>query len=1143
MSPKTQSGYQKHRLARGLNPEPYGFWPELVRRVVRSAHRVRLAYAQLGRRLNNRVTQAVLRVVSVIETNINRLAWTTMIGALLGLSLMALSLEGLTTYLRDYVGPPLWEAQRGHIYPNFSVEIRGAGGHLMGSFGQDESRREPIEKVPDTFGDLLMAFEDARFYEHEGVDRVRLLGAVLRTIRGQLEGGSTLTMQLAKMMKGDSARTLRRKLDDMALALAMEQHLPKEEILRLYADYAYFGHNVYGLKNACRFYFARPSCEGLTLAEGAYLVGLVKAPTSYGSDPEKGKLRRDVVLTVALGPENPPQHPTSSEFVRWYVKRGYGEFFDREILHKDALAHKYGRDAILGAMFEPLRFAYDRGSDDTPYVRDAAVSLVADKLGDERMKRGASVSLTINENTQHMAELAFAEALEQAEIGGAEKDLDGGVVVLDAKTGNVLALVGGRDYGVSQVPFALRPIQVGSAIKPLVYSEGFEEGIIKPGEKVVDSHFCIGGWCPKNYGNKYYGALPVEDALAHSLNSIAVKIASRVGAETLYERFRELGFRSPLSGNLTMALGASEVSMLELAQAYTALLDGNFKRARLVEQADDRAGTVLYTEPAPEPIRVFSPQTVAATREAMRRVLLPGGTGVRLGGELTEGWKTQGTTVPPQMACKTGTTNESLRVGMMCMMSDSDLGHPVILAVYMGYQRPRPLGDQATGGRLAGPAMERLVLGLSREHASYGTFSAYNRRGPVETGVRAPLPPPTRETNPLAPVAYETAGENWLHDLYDLHMPTPAWNELAAPLHVTSDRKERFTEKLRGEDWHTGTGFDRALSLGKKLARFIAVRGFGHESAGEHLEMNQPHGFAVIDEQPDRIVTQRFEGRSDVHKIRVFVSGAQVTGIDLITAAGEGESYVRVKNQLRKAQNLRVTVDRGALGQAWRAAGLDEHDLGELRTIVAGTDVNLDNIRRGFVIDMLAVGHAIIAVDIKSPTASGAIVRYQLGRLAQGTFDATGHLVGRKLWPIVAEEVDTFAVKRGNRRTMSDGVFHTAAGAAVVSPTRAFVIEVDDDAHRVKMQSAGGYPFTMNGVQTRVEPGDILSSGQALGQVDSRGYFTVRAEAGLPEIVTLRSQETQPSAAAFVGQYLRQLDFAAHGPKKRTGGGSSFAAL
>ena len=1142
MSPKTQSGYQKHRIARGLNPEPYGFWPELWRRISQAGRQLRSAYTRLGERLNNRVTRTVVGVVAAVETNFNRLAWTAMISALLGLSLMALSLEGLTTYLRDYVGPPLWEAQRGHVYPNFSVEIRGATGHLMGSFGQDESRREPIEKVPEIFADLLMAFEDARFYEHAGVDRVRLLGAVVRTVRGQLEGGSTLTMQLAKMMKGDSARTLRRKLDDMALALAMEQHLPKEEILRLYADYAYFGHNVYGLKNACRYYFARSGCEGLTLAEGAYLVGLVKAPSSYGNDPEKGKLRRDVVLTVALGPGTPPQHPTTREFLRWYAKHGYAEFYEREILHKDVLAQKYGRDAILGAMFEPLRFAYDRGSDDTPYVRDAAVSLVADKLGEERMKRGAQVRLTINENTQHMAELAFAEALEQAEIGGAEKDLDGGVVVLDAKTGNVLALVGGRDYGVSQVPFALRPIQVGSAIKPLVYSEGFEEGIIKPGDKVVDSHFCIGGWCPKNYGNKYYGALPVEDALAHSLNSIAVKIATKIGAETLYERFRELGFRSPLSGNLTMALGACEVSMLELAQAYTALLDGNFKRARLIESADDRAGTTLYVEPEPEPIRVFAPQTVAATREAMRRVLLPGGTGVRLGGELTEGWKTQGTTKPPQMACKTGTTNESFRVGMMCMMSDSDLGHPVILAVYMGYQRPRPLGDQATGGRLAGPAMQRLVLGLSREHAAYGAFAAYNRRGPVETGVRGPLPPPTREITPPAPVAYEAGGENWLHDLYDLHMPQTAWNELTPPLRVVGDRKERFTEKLRGEDWHTGNGFDRAVSLGKKLARFIAVRGFGHESAGAHLEMNQPGGFAVIDEQPDRIVTQRFEARPDVQKIRVFVSGVQVSGIDLITATGEGESYVRVKNQLRKAQNLRVTVERGALSQAWRAAGLDEHDLGELRNIVAGTDVNLDNIRRGFVIDMLTVGRIIIAVDIKSPTASGAIMHYQLGRLAQGTFDATGHLVGRKLWPIVSDEVDTFAVKRGNRRTMSDGVFHTTAGAAVVSPTRAFVVAVDDEAHRVKLRSAAGFPFALSGVLTRVELGDVLSSGQLLGQVDSRGYLTVRAEAGLAEIVTLRSEETQPNAAALVGQYLRQLDFAAHGPKRK-GTGNSFAAL
>ncbi len=1141
MTGRSVDGYLKHRRARGRTTNPFGFWSELGRRWQARLARYRQRRAEAEKAAQHLARSIFQRITAAIGFAVNSLSWMVMLGAVVGLAFLSLSLEGLTTYLRDYVGPPLWAAQAEHLHPNYAVDIVGMNGVHLGSLGLDDSRRDPIVVVPQTFSDLLMAFEDARFYEHHGVDQVRLLGAVARTMHGQLEGGSTLTMQLAKMMKGDTARTIRRKLDDMALALAMEKHLSKEQILKLYADYAYFGHNVYGLKNACEFYFARQGCEGLSLEEAAYLVGLVKAPSKYAGDPELGKARRDVVLSVALGP--PPAPAGSKAFLRWYLSGGYAELWQREFQHKDLLENKYGRAAIEAALKTPLKFAYVRGTNEAPYVRDAAIALVESKLGQDRMTRGADVRLTINGTAQQLAEQALASALKTAKSNGADADLDGGVVVLNAQTGDVRALVGGADYTESQVPFALRPIQVGSAVKPLVYAEAFEEKIVKPGERVLDARICIGSWCPKNYGNKYYGSLPVEDALSHSLNSVAVRLASKIGAETLYERFRELGFRSALQPNLTLALGASEVTMLELAQAYTALLDGAVKPARLLVEAGDRAGGVLYKEPPSEAVRVYSPQSVANVREAMRRVLLPGGTGVRLGAGLAEGWKNRGLDMPPQMACKTGTTNDSLRVGMMCLVSDSDLHEPLIVAVYMGYQRPRPLGEEATGGRLAGPAMQKVVLGMTETRQGYTTFAAANHKGPFDAPTRAPLLPMVVDKIPSPPIVYETSGATYLRDLYDLGMPPKAWSELKDPLTLSHESSEKFTEKLRGEEWKSGNGPQRAVLMAKKLIRFVALRGFGRGEVAHRTLVPQRGGFAVVDEQPDRIVTDHFTARADIKRLRAFVSDGVLTGLDLITDNGAaGESYVRLHGVLRRVQAAHVHVDKGSLLAGFNHAGLDDHDLSQFRELTAGTSINVDAIRRGFDATLLMAGKNLLAADIKAPMYSGEIEHIALAHLPQGVFDPSGNMTGARLWPIVADESDVFSIKHGDKRTRSDAVFRTAEGRAVVSPTRARLLEVDDDAHRIILKSAAGHVFSVAGVQTRLVAGDWVLGHDVIGRVDARGYVIVRAEDGLASVVTAADDTPHTFARAFVSQYLRQLNFVQSGPTRKQDG-NAFASL
>lgn len=1064
---------------------------------------------------------------NVLGNLINRLSWLVIVAALSLVSLVALSLEGLTTYLTAYVSPELYRSARTQLYPNYSVRVQGQGGRTLGVYGMDESRREPIPEVPDTFKDLLMAFEDARFLQHGGVDRVRLLGALSRTLQGQLEGGSTLTMQLAKMMKGDSARTMRRKLDDMALALALEQHHTKDEILRLYADHAYFGHNMYGVANACRYYFGKKDCVGLALEEAAYLVGLVKAPSKYAGNPKLGKARRDLVLLVAMGPAMPPQDPTFEEFLTWFfIDKGYEEVWEREFQQRDALARKYGRGAIIEARNKPLALLAVQEHDETPYVRDAAVQIVADKIGEEQMKRGADVQLTIDPATQKSAEEALAYALQEAERAGLSSDLDGGVVVLNARTGDVLSLVGGRDYGMSQVPFALRPIQVGSALKPFVYAEAFERRVVKPNEKVLDSRICIGGWCPKNYGGKYSGPLPVEDALARSLNSVAVRLANSVGVDALIRRFRELGIQSPLNANLTLALGASEVTMLELATAYTALLDGAQKNARLIVAASDRQGELLYREPRSEPIRVFTPDTATNIRNAMQRALRPNGTAIRLGMGLQEAWSKNGTIKVPEVSCKTGTTNDSLRVGIMCMMSDSDLGEPIVVGVYLGHHIPKPLGDAATGGRLAGPAMQRILLALSRNQQEYHSFLKYTEHG-VQSQERAE-PVVAAATASLPPLeVIEVAGDGWLATLYERELPRPVWNDLSALLQITSKRAERFTEKLRSTD---ETSFERGLRLASKIVRFVALRGFSDRAVGHRTLVRDERGFTEFDEQADRVVATQYRVGKDVVRLRMFVSGNTLEGVDLISSTVQGESYARVGNTLRKVVATKVVVDRGAFATAWSKAGLDEQSLNELRTMLSGTSVNLENIQRGFETTMLMAGRKILAASVKPTSDATPVV---VAKVSGGVFDQHGVSAVSRLWPIAALDTELLAGRYQGKRTTTDMVLRVRPKAAVISPTRAYVRGVDYDAHRVFLESASGKRFDLSGIRANVAVGDVVSGGDLLGVVDGRNLLIVHADDGVQGLVTFDALAKDPGLSDRVSALSKQLDFAVSGPTKK----------
>lgn len=1064
-----------------------------------------------------------------------------LLAVLFSASLLALCIEGLTTYLGSYIGPDLYADLEHKLTPKYAVRIESDEGHLLGSFGADDARREPLHELPSTFADLLVAFEDSRFYAHNGVDRVRLFGAFANTIRGQLEGGSTLTMQLAKMLKGDGARTLRRKLDDLALALELERHLSKTEVLRLYADHAFFGNNVYGLANACRYYFAKPQCHGLQLDEAAFLVGLVKAPSKYAGDRELGLSRRDMVLTVALGAELPPTSDKPETWLAWLAQGGLSELGARHLLKRHGLAGHYDRATIAAALNRPLAFSHLREEQPSPYVRDFAQRIGEERLGHEQMGRGATLKLTVSSRAQAVSEQALEEAIATAAADGvADAELlDGGIVVLDAASGEVLSLVGGRDYGRSQVPFALRPIQVGSAMKPFVYAAGFDAGVITPGAKVTDTRICIDGWCPKNYANKYYGALPVEDALARSLNSVAVRTAQKLSVPELSLTLRELGFTAPLEQNLTLALGSAEVSLLELSGAYTALLDGRVKRPRLLRQAlarDLRARLLASDEPR-APRRVFSLEAAAAVRAGLLRALRPGGTSVRLGAELERAFALARVEAPPEVACKTGTTNESHRVGMVCLVSDSDLGRPLVVATFLGHHVPRPLGEKATGGKLATPAMARIITSLARDRSQYLRFVS---RGSVGATCQPPAQAEgealtATSEHGLAVSMVRAGGRGWLRQLYAQGVGLTGLQALAAVLPVTVTSEERFTERMRDEEWRQGGGFARALSLVRRLGAFVSMRGLDGEEPRDLVRIRDTEdGFAVIEQQPDRVLTTMARAAEEPQEIAVHVRRdahgvEEVVGVDVMGAQGP-QSFVRVGRQLRRARAVRVVVERGAFASAWATAGLDARQFLELQKMVAGRGVDFDRVLRGFEVSVLLNGRSVAAARLRVPREDGTTRGFAVARSTSGIFDADGRSISA--WPIVASDAEIF--REAKTRAPIAAWMRSREGAPVLAPTRARVTAVDAEAGRVWLRAANGRTLSVAGVLPTVALNDVVAAGELLGRVDSRQSVMVRAASGIDSIVTLTNNDVSAIARSEVASALAHLDNALRSPARET---------
>lgn len=487
-----------------------------------------------------------------------------------------------------------------------NVKIVSVDGETIANRGMTGGEALSLENMSPYIPQAVIAIEDRRFYSHFGVDPLGFARAMLANIMsGRLvQGGSTLTQQLAKNLFLSADRTLERKVQEVLLAFWLEHEFSKDQILAMYLNRVFFGSNAYGVEAASRRYFGK-SARDVNLGEAALLAGLLKAPSrlSPARDPEAAEERAQVVLGAM---------------------REEGFVTDSE---------------IKTAMSQTPTKAKSYWSGAEHYAADMVMDRLSGLVGD--FKEDLVVDTTLDLGLEKKAEAVLQEAL--ARDGEKLKVSQAALVSIDG-TGAIRALVGGRDYAESQFDRAVTARrQPGSAFKPFVYEAALEIGRT-PQSVRNDAPVKIGKWTPENYDLKYRGPVTLEKALANSLNTIAAQLVMEVGPEQVTKLARRMGIESPLQANASIALGTSEVSLVELTSAYAPLMNGGFKATpHIIRRVSTADGKVLYENTYDNPPRVLDPAIVSEMNLMLTKVLSEGtGKNARL-----PGW---------QAAGKTGTT-------------------------------------------------------------------------------------------------------------------------------------------------------------------------------------------------------------------------------------------------------------------------------------------------------------------------------------------------------------------------------------------------------------------------------------------------------------------------------------------------------
>jgi len=555
--------------------------------------------------------------------------------------------------------------------PKQSTQFFDKDGKLIANTFKEENREYvKYDDIPARIIEGLVAIEDTQFFEHHGINPDAISRAIIKDIQagGFVEGASTLTQQLIKMLILTREKKLLRKVKEALLAIRLENVLTKEEILERYLNHVYFGHGYYGIKTAAKGYFNKDLYE-LSLKEMAILVGLPRAPSFY--DPTKN-------LKISLARAN--QVIARLNTLGWINKEQF------ETSMKES----------------PEIFNQTLTKNKAPFAVDYAISLLVNDIPDI-LYGGYKVYLTIDLDAQEIAQDALKASYDEAikrdlDIRKGEKkpddsyvkELNGAIISMESSTGKILALSGGIDYNQSMFNRAFQSKrQAGSAIKPFLYLSALNNGY-NPASQLIDISrtysYTVGSeqkkWQPKNYGGKVEGIVSLRDSLTQSRNLSTLNLVTDVGINTITNELKTYGFKD-ITDNLSIALGSMSVSLVEFSEAYSILSNsGTQVKPYIVEQIINQSGQSL----------TFEPQTKSLIKPEQTYLM----TSI-LNDVVTKGTGKAAQVPGIELAGKTGTTNDNIDA-WFCGYSPS-----IQTIIWFGKDNNTPMRKSETGGKIAAP--------------------------------------------------------------------------------------------------------------------------------------------------------------------------------------------------------------------------------------------------------------------------------------------------------------------------------------------------------------------------------------------------------------------------------------------------------
>lgn len=604
--------------------------------------------------------QGVAQVSAGTLLALTMLSSSVVAGGLVGLALSFRNLPDVRV-LRNYV-----PSETSYIYDM-------KGGLLASLHGEANREVVDLDKISPQLKRAVLAIEDSYYFSHHGINPPSVARAFLANLEEgrTVEGGSTVTMQLVKNLFLDPRRTINRKVAEAVLALRLEQVFTKDQILEMYLNQVYWGHNNYGVETAAMSYFNKHASE-LTLGESAMMAGLIQAPEDYSPfvDLQLAKQRQATVLNRM---------------------RGLGWITAAEMKAAQAEQIKLGQITAF------------RGSQ-APYITDAVGQELSDRFGkDAVLKGGMRIQTTVDMNLQRIAEETVRQGMASIQGQGVYAD-QMSLVAVDPRTHYVKAMVGGIDYSKSQFNRATQALrQPGSAFKPFVYYAAFAAGQYDPNSTISDTPVSYpdgdGYYSPQNYDGSFYGPISIRQALAVSRNIPAIRLGQSVGINRVIEICRTLGIKSPMDPVTSLPLGSVDLTPLEMAGAYATFASGGWQSpTTTIVQVTDSQGAVLLDN-TPKPQLVLDPWATAALNDVMQSVISSGtATSARIG---------------RPAAGKTGTTSSERDIwfaGYVPQLST---------AIWVGNDDYTPIGIGATGGTLVAPVwrnfMNRALEGVPVE--------------------------------------------------------------------------------------------------------------------------------------------------------------------------------------------------------------------------------------------------------------------------------------------------------------------------------------------------------------------------------------------------------------------------------------------